>query len=598
LEVLVRASSSLPFGLLLFPLALSNVALAQETVFVANTGGGVSMTSTVVRIPAGGGAPTPVASMSGSSYQDLVRIDVDADHNTLWYTTNGPTQFGLWRMGLDGSPPQLILSTPSVISALNVGEEGGIIYFAQANEGLLRRIRTDGSDLTTIATGVTVTDVVLDELRNKVIYLEQSSHEIRIARRDGTGIWAIALSDSPQALAHDVNTDHDFVVTTDYFSRTQVLSIDWFTRTPVVLATLPAGTLVPDLDISADGRTLFAAISNGTSSSVLAIDVATGSSWTLAGPLNFTVSVASHVPPTGQKPWRQATDGTRIGGIAWNYTMGYHFTPLRHGYVTGLGGDFQGVKSVWLWNRTTGAGSIADLVDGAATGFTYHPTTPILVRASQGYTVGVKLNGSGGSYRYALSTPLPRTVGDIRIDASTYIAGDARPTNSVTSVMYGQADIRFEPARIQHPWQQAENGNLYTGLRYTNYLYGYEFTPQRHADVFALGAKVQGPATVILFESSTQTELARVEILGVSQSEYTYVNLPGTVFLLGGERYVVAVWLNGDELSTLRMNTAPFPMASSNVVIERMVYDWEQRFPRGTLFHMFGQADVELSLRP
>jgi hypothetical protein len=593
-------SSALPFGVRVFSLvlALSSVALAQETVFIANTKGGTSTPSAVMRVPASGGAPTLVTSMSSSPSLDLVRIDVDADHNTLWFTGNGWGPFGLWRMDLDGSNRQLVLSSLSPISALNVGEETGIIYFAQPNDGLLRSMRTDGSELKDILTGVTVIDVVFDELRNKLSYLEQNSNEIRLARMDGSTLRTQVLSDYPQALAHDSNTDNDYVVTTDYFSRTQVLRIDWFAPAPQVVATLPSGTRVRDLDISADGRTLFAAIANGSSSSVLAIDVATGSSWTLAGPLYFTASVATHAPPAGQKPWRQGAEGTRVGGISWNYTMGYHFTPLRHGYVTGLGGDFQGPKLVHLWNRTTGAGSIAYRVEGASSGFTYRPTTSVPVRASQGYTVGVTLGGSGGSYRYALSTPLPRTIGDVRIDASTYIAGDARPTNSVTTVMYGQADIRFEPASLQHPWQQAENGNLSTGLSYSNYLFGYEFTPRKHSDAFALGAKVQGPATVILFESATQTELARVDVLGTSQSEYTYVTLPLTAFLQAGQRYVVAVWLSGDELSTLRMNTAPFPIASGDVVIERMVYDWEQRFPRGTLFHMFGQADVEFAVRP
>lgn len=68
------------------------------------------------------------------------------------------------------------------------------------------------------------------------------------------------------------------------------------------------------------------------------------------------------------------------------------------------------------------------------------------VQAGTAYTVAVYLAGSGGSYRNGVKT-FPQTYGSIRIDGTTYAstAGNpnARPTNSVTTRMYGQADIKF-----------------------------------------------------------------------------------------------------------------------------------------------------------
>jgi hypothetical protein len=152
-------------------------------------------------------------------------------------------------------------------------------------------------------------------------------------------------------------------------------------------------------------------------------------------------------PPT-QTPWQTNAYGTLSTNIAWNYAMGYHFTPLVNGQVTGLGGYFNGTKTVKLFNKATGA-LLASATVTASNAWSYTSITPVNITANTAYTVAVYLAGSGGSYRSGLSPALPRTFGDIRMEGSTYAytASDpnARPTNATTTTVYGQADIRFVP---------------------------------------------------------------------------------------------------------------------------------------------------------
>ena len=59
------------------------------------------------------------------------------------------------------------------------------------------------------------------------------------------------------------------------------------------------------------------------------------------------------------------------------------------------------------------------------------------------------LAGTGASKRTGLSPKLPQTFDDIRIEGTTYAYTgsdpNARPTNTVMNVMYGQVDILFVP---------------------------------------------------------------------------------------------------------------------------------------------------------
>src|SRR5262245_16937399 len=54
-------------------------------------------------------------------------------------------------------------------------------------------------------------------------------------------------------------------------------------------------------------------------------------------------------------PLYEPVDGSLGTDVAWNYNMGYGFTPNKTLVVTHLGGFFNGTKTVYLYNRTTGA---------------------------------------------------------------------------------------------------------------------------------------------------------------------------------------------------------------------------------------------------
>lgn len=170
-------------------------------------------------------------------------------------------------------------------------------------------------------------------------------------------------------------------------------------------------------------------------------------SWISQGALPETVVN----PPVGTPvtPWQTNAYGALTTNAVQNSAAGFHFTPLRNGNITGLGGYFNGNKTVRLYNRTTGA-VLAETTVNSSNSWAYANITAVPVTANQQYTVAVFLAGAGASYRGSLTPRLPQTFGDIRIDAATMISTNgnpnARPTNSVTDMLPGQPDIIFTPS--------------------------------------------------------------------------------------------------------------------------------------------------------
>lgn len=152
---------------------------------------------------------------------------------------------------------------------------------------------------------------------------------------------------------------------------------------------------------------------------------------------------------SAQTPWRDNAPNNVTTGVSWNYAMGYHFSPEVDGQVTGLGGLFDGTKSVRLFDRASGE-LLAETVVSASNDWVYTDLAePVDLTAGNPYTVAVYLAGSGAAYHYPLPQPFPQAYGDILIEGSTYAYTGtdpgARPTNLTTGVMYGVADIRFVP---------------------------------------------------------------------------------------------------------------------------------------------------------
>lgn len=172
----------------------------------------------------------------------------------------------------------------------------------------------------------------------------------------------------------------------------------------------------------------------------------------------------------GQTPWKDNQNGILYLNSPWNYTMGYHFTPQTGGRITRLGGYFNGAKAVSLWNRNTGS-NLVTVQLASSNAWNYVEIPPVAVRAGVSCTVAVYLAGSGGSYRSSVQ-PFPRTYGDVRIDAATYVGGNGRPVNTVSSVMYGQVDVCFVPdGSVTNAYPVIKSAPVLTALAGSLYQY-------------------------------------------------------------------------------------------------------------------------------
>lgn len=150
-----------------------------------------------------------------------------------------------------------------------------------------------------------------------------------------------------------------------------------------------------------------------------------------------------------QTPWKSNAYGTLVTDLSQQIAGGYHFTPLVDGQITALGGLYNGTKVIKLFNKNTGA-LLASTTVPSANAWTYRSIAAVPVAAGTTYTVAVYV-GSGGGARYAqLTTPLPKTFGDIRIEGGTKVSTAtnpaARPTRSFPDRVFGLADIQFVPA--------------------------------------------------------------------------------------------------------------------------------------------------------
>lgn len=232
----------------------------------------------------------------------------------------------------------------------------------------------------------------------------------------------------------------------------------------------------------------------------------------------------------------QPVDGNLGTDVGWNYNMGYAFTPKQTMVVTYLGGFFNGTKTVYLYNRTTGA-VLASATVTAANGWAYAPIAPVTLDKFLPYSVAVNLAGSGGAYRTGM-TSMPASLTDATIDGTCYVpASTAEPcafSGLFTSAAYGMADIKYLTIK---PFYQPTDGTLYTDVN-GDYMAGYAFTPNKNLIVTHLGGLYNGTKTVYLFNRSTGAVLASVS--NTSANAWIYTRLP-PITLSAGTSYTVAV---------------------------------------------------------
>src|SRR5436305_352677 len=144
-------------------------------------------------------------------------------------------------------------------------------------------------------------------------------------------------------------------------------------------------------------------------------------------------------------PLYQPTDGTLFTEVSGDFAAGYAFTPNKSLTVTALGGLFNGTKTVYLYNRSTGAALASAAVTSSYGGWAYTPITPVMLTAGTPYSVAVYVAGVG-AYRSGLSS-MPSALADTSVDGTCY-----RPANSgepcaysglIAGNDYGMADLQY-----------------------------------------------------------------------------------------------------------------------------------------------------------
>ncbi|MCK5706267.1 MAG: tandem-95 repeat protein [Candidatus Aureabacteria bacterium] len=259
---------------------------------------------------------------------------------------------------------------------------------------------------------------------NTITTLMYGQADVSFVADGGTGNSAPQISSTPvtsavvdQAYSYDVNAS-------DQDGDTLIYS----------LISYPTGMTIN----AATGVISWTPSSSQVSSHSVTVAVSDGNGGTDTQTFTVTVSTAT---ASGYTPWNTNENGTLRTNMSWNYTLGYHFTPIKSGSINKLGGLFNGTKTVYLWNKSTGQ-LIASATVTSSNSWSYTDISPVSVQAGTTYTVAAYLSGSGGSYRSGIAA-FPRTYGDITITGSTYAASNARPTNTITTIMYGQADVSF-----------------------------------------------------------------------------------------------------------------------------------------------------------
>lgn len=279
-------------------------------------------------------------------------------------------------------------------------------------------------------------------------------------------------------------------------------------------------------------------------------------------------------------------------GIGWNYNMGYRFTALKSGSVTGLGGFYSGTKTVRLYEYPSGT-LLGSLEHTSANSFSYGTLpAPIRLTAGQEYVVAVNLAGSGGAYFYQATASYPPDRG-IQISCGTYSPNTtAMPTACRTNVVYGMADMTFQ-ADEETPGYGIFDGVLLTTRYAWNYQMGYRFVVNEPVVATALGGVYDGAKTVSLYAYPSGLLLAQTT--NTSSGCYTYTDLGTPVTLLPGERYVVAV--NVDNSGGIYESPSPVPSTTGSVTIECATYlhnNYSGMPTNCVTGRQYGLADVRL----
>jgi hypothetical protein len=226
------------------------------------------------------------------------------------------------------------------------------------------------------------------------------------------------------------------------------------------------------------------------------------------------------------------------------YTMGYQITPTKAITVTQLGAYVSasnGSNYVALFNASTGAALASAVVTGSNSWGYSRLGVPVNLEANTAYSIGVWFPLGGWVYE-AMS--LPVTNADLTINGSCYrydaYGEPCSYSGLVTSFMYGLADMKYESYNPTVSLYSPIAPPIY-GPYGSTYNMGFSFTTNKTLLVSALGAYVNAPRTVALYNLSGVQLGSTVTVTCATYPCWAYSPLPVPQTLGADQNFQVGV---------------------------------------------------------
>lgn len=289
-------------------------------------------------------------------------------------------------------------------------------------------------------------------------------------------------------------------------------------------------------------------------------------------PIMFDVNV-SQVQSLEQTVWqavREGTDGetdpitgkTVNTNLSLSYSYGFQFVPTASGYITELGGDILGEKTLRLWGPQPTYELLAEMTIDAGdnpTEWTYakitngNQPTPVPVEAGETYTVSISApnHDTRGSYhtikenyrtktfiqRYADSDPIFHE--DIIIKQAVYAFGSTQmPYRNGYHTIHGQPDIKFNRTVSSQPPEPTLPTVNVTGLDIN------EGDSGEQTLLFTISLSEPVPEDAESITVYFETQDATATSIG-NEADYRHVN-NSIVFQRGEQAHTVGVAIFGD----------------------------------------------------
>lgn len=184
-------------------------------------------------------------------------------------------------------------------------------------------------------------------------------------------------------------------------------------------------------------------------------------------------------------PGKTLFDGAVSGTVSAPGNVGYGFTPLMDGFVTGLGGYWNGTATVRIYEVATGR-VVAQVDHRSTLAYSYTAIEPVALVANVGYRIAVMQTGT--AYKEDIGARA-RQRNHVRVDCLTTTGAGMGsgsgsgsgappiPACGTTTLMIGMPDLQFTPAMLSDcelvpnaadgnpcaPWNEVRLGAMMDG---------------------------------------------------------------------------------------------------------------------------------------